>query len=226
MRKFNRYFWVLLTLLFFADYSYGEKLYMCESCYHGYYDKDTMHWVANSHYVCDLCYQTLVTDKSKLKIYKKWAMGYLDSIGMHIKGHFSARFCVRKEMVFHGREMEMGEKVIHNMSGLYTLVGDDVNVYLLYPVCREEVLYTLSHELTHVWEEENRCMENRTKKEYESFADFIAFKFLEHMGYTETDVENFKQTSFYEEQIQYWNGLGSIKEAIKTYKTRKYKLFD
>jgi hypothetical protein len=110
-----------------------------------------------------------------------------------------------KERVFSFVENNLGMEIKHNVSfslqdrnylndkatqihgdlnGLFYRKGDNFNVYVLYGLREKDLIAVIAHELAHAWQAEN-CNNKLELEDQEGFAQWTAYKTLEHFSYRE-----------------------------------------
>jgi len=110
--------------------------------------------------------------------------------------------------------LETKAKNIHgDLNGLFYRNGDKYYVYVLYGLREKDLLSVLAHELTHAWQAEN-CSENLPLEDVEGFAQWVAFKTLNHHNYSE-----FAQLMLETDNI-YSRGLRNMLSIEKTKDTK------
>ena len=128
-------------------------------------------------YLCPICMESALFESSLVTPVKKRVLSFLnDNLGMTLvhQINYSMQgkdFLDAKTSGAHG-----------DLNGLFYRKGDDYNIYILYGLRRQDLVWVLSHEIAHAWQAENTSG-NLELEDLEGFAQWVAYNALKYFGY-------------------------------------------
>lgn len=128
-------------------------------------------------YLCPDCMKTALFDAAPVTAIKLEVLAYLKkNMGMNIEHQVS--YSMR------GKDFldEKSNGMHKDLNGLFYRRGDDFNIYVLYGLRMKDLIWVLSHEISHAWQAENTSGE-LDLVDLEGFAQWAAYHALKNFGY-------------------------------------------
>ena len=127
--------------------------------------------------LCPICLESALFESSRVTPVKKTVLSFLnDNLGMNLTHQINYSmqgkdFLDAKSSRSHG-----------DLNGLFYRKGDDYNIYVLYGLRKKDLVWVLSHELSHAWQAENTSGKLELE-DLEGFAQWVGYNALKYFGY-------------------------------------------
>jgi hypothetical protein len=128
-------------------------------------------------YLCPDCRRYAIFNPAYITPIKKDVLEFLRN-GMRMQITHDINYSVQDKKSLEKKSKHLSKDI----NGLFYRKNDDFNVYVLYGLRKQDLIWVLAHEMTHAWQSEN-CSQKLTDLDREGFAQWIAYHTAMNFGY-------------------------------------------
>jgi hypothetical protein len=206
----------------------GSQIY-CPTCFEQRPHCDTCARPVGSRYwthkhgrkLCDDCQSTSVTQATHAHtLYRRVRAGLLHALGMRLREPCQLKMAGRRQM------LHLIEKsTLHSLDadsrgrcfGLFLREGKHRAIFVEYGLPQIVLLEVMAHEYAHAWQSE-RCSPDLSPELQEGFAEWVAFKLLQHWGCRNRTARMLRRDDLYGRGLQMmlgWERKGGVAEVFR-----------